>query len=513
MLCDYCGSHFPPESIRDDTHKDARQNPYFDGYVYVCPSCGGELMTTAPNDAVGFCPYCGGASMLFDRVRQIWPPDEVIPFRITKDQCRQIYTKEVRRHPLVSRKYRDPKLIDSFRGIYMPYWRYQAKHEGQYAIHAVSEPREKHGLRITYYYKLTGDTDISSEGYTHDASRAFADSLSECIEPYDQETARPFTPGYLSGFYSEVADVKEEEYQQVAENALSESVQERLFSELSDHQELTKRLAAPFEAEIPIELTRSRRTLQPVWFMSYRNKNRLTYAAVNGQTGKIHAELPISPLRFLLAVLLVAAALFLPTAVLTFLPSIRGRDCLWMCLHLMLAGLFFTREWMMQTAEPGAKKHNTRKEYRAVSICFLVTQLAIVLLAVDGSYAGVLRFFAIIMLVFSVGGELIFQFCSLVDYFGLRKRVRHVTADDPLYDVRRLIRSSRWLHILIIVLMTIFAFTALGDSSPKTTYYTMSLILAVLLFLLVAYHARYQRDAARRLPPQFQKKGALYDDN
>ena len=38
----------------------------------------------------------------------------------------------------------------------------------------------------------------------------------------------------------------------------------------------------------------------PVWFMSYRNGDRITYATVNGQTGKVAADLPIDIKKYLL---------------------------------------------------------------------------------------------------------------------------------------------------------------------------------------------------------------------
>ena len=41
-----------------------------------------------------------------------------------------------------------------------------------------------------------------------------------------------------------------------------------------------------------INVTRS--AMFPVWFMSYRNKDRVAYATVNGQTGKVSADIPMS---------------------------------------------------------------------------------------------------------------------------------------------------------------------------------------------------------------------------
>ena len=51
-------------------------------------------------------------------------------------------------------------------------------------------------------------------------------------------------------------------------------------------------------------------TMFPVWFLSYRKKDRVAYATVNGQTGLVVADIPIDPKRYLLGSLLLAIPIF-----------------------------------------------------------------------------------------------------------------------------------------------------------------------------------------------------------
>ena len=64
MVCDYCRNSFQTGTLPDRISDDARTEAYFDSYAYLCPSCGAEINTTDKNDAVGFCPYCKGSSMI-----------------------------------------------------------------------------------------------------------------------------------------------------------------------------------------------------------------------------------------------------------------------------------------------------------------------------------------------------------------------------------------------------------------------------------------------------------------
>ena len=50
--------------------------------------------------------------------------------------------------------------------------------------------------------------------------------------------------------------------------------------------------------------------MYPVWFLSYRNKDRVAYATVNGQTGKVVADMPIDSKKYVLSSLILAVILF-----------------------------------------------------------------------------------------------------------------------------------------------------------------------------------------------------------
>ena len=45
MKCDYCGCLYDPYQF-DSMQEDASREKLFDAWVYSCPSCGAELLTT-----------------------------------------------------------------------------------------------------------------------------------------------------------------------------------------------------------------------------------------------------------------------------------------------------------------------------------------------------------------------------------------------------------------------------------------------------------------------------------
>ena len=60
----------------------------------------------------------------------------------------------------------------------------------------------------------------------------------------------------------------------------------------------------------------------PVWFLTYRNKDRVAYAVMNGSTGRLTADLPVDTRKYLLGSILLAVPLF---GILAFLFTLTGQ--------------------------------------------------------------------------------------------------------------------------------------------------------------------------------------------
>lgn len=319
MICVCCGGQYAPGGGA------AKPGGVFDAWVYSCPQCGAELLTTDKTDAAAFCPYCGGSSIMLDKIRQEQAPDYVIPFRITKEECKRAYRKAARRAIFTPAKYKRPELVDGFRGIYMPYWSYEVEQKGTAKIKATGSTKRDGDYLVTENYDIEGEVDVSYDGYAHDASKAFDDEISECLAPFETAGRMPFSPGYLSGFYVDVADERSSKYRRDAEAYFEDLTARKLLADKGILAAASARSVRPggiSEVSIPTRLKKVDKVFYPVWFMSYRDRDRITYATVNGQTGKVVADFPVSPLRFLIGALLIAAAVFaLLSFVLTLKPT------------------------------------------------------------------------------------------------------------------------------------------------------------------------------------------------
>ena len=128
-------------------------------------------------------------------------PAYIIPFAKSKDDCKQAYMSLMKKAIFAPKELKDPKFIDGFRGIYMPYWTYYVTQKAPISLPAKRSHRSGDYI-ITDHYRLEGDLDAYYKGLSYDASSSFDDSISEKLAPYDVKNMKRFTPAFLSGFYA-----------------------------------------------------------------------------------------------------------------------------------------------------------------------------------------------------------------------------------------------------------------------------------------------------------------------
>ena len=219
VVCAYCDSSFSPDEY--DKEYFASEDEY-ETNVFRCGSCGGEIVSTTLS-AVEYCPYCGRFTMLPVMKSAQKKPQEIMPFEITKEQAKAAYREYVGKSFYVPARMKDDKFLDSFRGMYLPFWSYDVTFSKMPDLKTTVEKRSgNYVVRETYSY--TGDLNASYTGVKYDASSRFEDDMSRRTMPYGEEKVRPFNPSYMFGFYGEVADVEPEVYRKEAAETASREV-------------------------------------------------------------------------------------------------------------------------------------------------------------------------------------------------------------------------------------------------------------------------------------------------
>lgn len=311
LLCLSCRNQYDPENIekmRLDQAKEVETQidteKEYEAISYKCSHCGAELITT-DETITTFCSFCRIGTMLDRKTIKKKKPDYIIPFKITKEECKKIYINKIKNSLFAPKNMIETQEVEKIRGIYMPYWVYSFEKHGNDTSRG-----EKYSHRsgdYEYYddYSLTTNVDANCSGITHDATSNFYDRLSESIAPYTVKEKKNFSPAYLSGYYADNEDVDDNTYMVENKEIASEHLSKMLGKEKEYHK---------YNAKPHIDLSKSRAELAlfPVYFLATANnrKNRISYAVINGQTGKIAADIPIDFKKFAIFSAILATLLF-----------------------------------------------------------------------------------------------------------------------------------------------------------------------------------------------------------
>nr|WP_289767869.1 hypothetical protein [uncultured Acetatifactor sp.] len=316
LYCEYCGTLADPYSVckerdAEETVMPGGEEGEYEVTVFTCPQCGGEILSE-DTTAATFCSFCGASTILDSRISRTRRPGYILPFTRTKEDCKAAYGKMMRRAFFAPKELKDETLIEKFRGIYMPYWVYTFEKKSGISFPG-KKTRRRGDYLITDHYRLECQVEAKYSGMAYDASSAFSDSLSGAIAPFDLRQGKEFAPSFLSGFYADASDVEKYVYLQEAEDIVvrhaagqlaRDSVCRKYHAEaIGDGQRIRNALR-------PDERT-SVLAMLPVWFLSYRNGDRVSYAVVNGQMGKAAADLPVDMKKYLAGSGILAVPLFL----------------------------------------------------------------------------------------------------------------------------------------------------------------------------------------------------------
>ncbi len=324
LKCRSCGNLYEVDDY--DMNIDAEEDIIEGARMYTCKNCGAQLIS-ADAEAVTYCSYCGSQAILESEMSGVKRPKYIIPFKISKSQCKSIYEKKLENKFYVPKEFKDPEFIEKFRPFYIPYWMYTVKFREDPFL--VKGHRSYTRGNYDYYEEYDIKTEIRDNGLyglPFDASRNFDDTIAEHIAPFQKKGMVDYRQGYLAGMYADAPNVEAETYkEEVLEKATDIAVKDLKEDLHVEHLDLPRKnkklqefLQASYDSEEAIFL--------PVWFLTWRKGDRVAYAVVNGQSGKIHIDLPADMNVFMLYTAAGAGLLFF---LLTIFVSVTSRFIIW----------------------------------------------------------------------------------------------------------------------------------------------------------------------------------------
>jgi DNA-directed RNA polymerase subunit RPC12/RpoP len=308
MKCPYCDAEFEIAALAEYQKQIAK--PETDSFVLdtseagsvwkdsdlgdlstgSCPSCGAELIGDK-NTIATVCPCCGNTQIMRKRVQGLLKPEYVIPFQLDHKAAKETLKQFYKGKKLLPNVFTSENRVNSIQGLYVPFWLFDAKTQGQVSFKATKVSRwsdSSYNYTKTDYYSVHREGGLGCEKIPVDGSEKMDDNYMDAIEPFDYGKLADFQTAYLSGYVAEKYDVGVDAGRERAVKRIKNTVESRFASSVTGYTSVTKERSA-----VSIEDGKVTYSLFPVWVLNTKYKNENYQFIMNGQSGLIAGKLPI----------------------------------------------------------------------------------------------------------------------------------------------------------------------------------------------------------------------------
>jgi len=329
LKCDYCDSEFEPEAVeriyadKEAAAAAAAKKPRWDTQgagtewadeeaskmkAYSCPSCGAQLVCDETTAATS-CPYCGNPTVVPGNFSGMLKPDYILPFKKSKEDAVAALRQFYKGKKLLPRKFAAQNHIEEIKGIYVPFWLFDAKTDANIVFEGRKIDVHDDGsdtITVTRHYRVVRSGNAAFSRVPVDGSSKMPDADMDAIEPFDYQALKPFSSAYMPGFLAEKYDVDAAGCQDRATERIRNSTVNAFKETCTGYDEVE-------EDYTDIDITESsvKYAMMPVWMLSTKWGGKNFIFAMNGQTGRLVGSLPVSPLKFLLWMAAISAPMML----------------------------------------------------------------------------------------------------------------------------------------------------------------------------------------------------------
>lgn len=218
-------------------------------------------------------------------------PDFVLPFKCSKEDAVAALKRHYRGKRLLPSAFTNGNHIDEVKGIYVPFWLFDGEAEGSVSYHATRVHTHTMGnYEITEidHFDVQRAGSMAFEKIPVDASSKMPDDHMDSIEPYDYSDLKPFSKAYLPGFLADKYDVSIEESSSRADERCEGALLAALRKSVGGYS------SCQTSKNIHLRRGKVHYALLPVWMLSTQWNGKNYLFAMNGQTGKLVGDLPVS---------------------------------------------------------------------------------------------------------------------------------------------------------------------------------------------------------------------------
>jgi predicted RNA-binding Zn-ribbon protein involved in translation (DUF1610 family) len=275
-----------------------------------CQSCNAISMLDPKRQAQN-CPFCGSAQLVpYTETKPALRPESVLPFHVDESAAREGIRRWYARLWLAPSALKKRALTDTVRGVYLPYWTFDAHVEADWTaeaghyyyetqtVYVNGQPRTQQVRKVRFVPAAGHVTHFFDDDLVC-ASVGVQPPLIRGVEPFPTKELKPYDAAYVAGWVVE-------RYQIDLVGAAQRA-----------RADMDAKLAMLCGAQVPGDTYRNlavhpdysqqtfKHVLAPIWLLQYSYGARSFQCVMNGVTGAHAGQYPKSPWKIALIVLVV----------------------------------------------------------------------------------------------------------------------------------------------------------------------------------------------------------------
>ncbi len=329
LKCPHCGAEQPvegavlvkpiPPLAEKDFRRAVRQPEKLaetqESRVLQCPNCGAQV-EMADAEHAAECPFCATPVVTDTGTHRHIKPHGVLPYKLSEDEARDALNRWMQGlwfAPGALKEY--ARKGRRMRGIYVPYWTYDADTKTEYSGQRgdaryetrtqsvmVDGKRQTRTTKVRHvdWHNVRGRVSRFFDDVLVLASRSLPKRYTDALEPWDLERIQPYNPQFLAGFSAEAYQISLEDGYDEARAIMNRIIERDVHRDIGGDEQRISNLDTRVS-----ELT-FKHVLLPVWMAAYKFRGKTYRFVVNGSTGSVRGERPYSWIKIAIAATLFA---------------------------------------------------------------------------------------------------------------------------------------------------------------------------------------------------------------
>ncbi|MCG9895519.1 MAG: hydrogenase maturation nickel metallochaperone HypA [Fimbriimonadaceae bacterium] len=320
LKCPYCGHEEEIVAPTEGTLRELDIEAYWnlahlniaedDARVQHCNGCGAEF-TLRPDMEADDCPFCGSHVIVPAAPERRIPPNGVLPFRLDARKARDMYRQWIGSRFWAPNDLKKRAEAEStLHSMYVPYWTFDSETTTHYTgmrgehywvteSYTDSEGRSQtRQVRKTRWYPASGTVWVNFDDELVIATKTLPAKYTQHMQDWQLSGVTDYNAAFLSGYQAMRYDVDLAQGWQTAQIQMRPAIERAIRSDIGgDEQQI-------HGYDVHHENVTFKHVLLPIYSGAYRYRQKIWRFFINGQTGKVAGEAPVSFWKVLLAVLL-----------------------------------------------------------------------------------------------------------------------------------------------------------------------------------------------------------------